>query len=89
MEVFSVLSPSLRPGDGERPRGRRDDPRRGLRLHGALRLQRSVHHREDPQPDPRDAQTPAHPAPRGNVLAPPQDGRLLPHLLAAERQAEV
>lgn len=76
-------------GDDKRPRGRGDDPRRGVRVVRDLRLRRPVHHREDPQPDPGDAEAPAHPASGGDVLAAPQDGRLLPHLLPAQRQAAV
>lgn len=80
---------SLYPGNGERSRGCGDDPRRGLRLHRDLRLWLSVHHRENPQPHPSDAQTPSHPASRGNVLVAPQDGRLVPHLLPAECETAV
>lgn len=75
------------PGDDKRSRGCSDDPRRGLRLHGGLRVRLPVHHQEDPQPHPGDAQAPAHAAAGGDVLAAPEDGRLLPHLLPAKRQA--
>lgn len=77
------------PGDDKRSRGRGDDPWWGLRLHGGLRVRLSVHHQEDPQPHPGDAQTPPHAATGGDVLAAPEDGRLLPHLLPARRQAEL
>ena len=84
-----MFFPSLCPVDDQCSRRRCDDPWRGLCLRGGLRIWLSVHHRENPQPHPRDAQTAAHPASRGDVLAPPQDGRLVPHLLPAECEAEV
>lgn len=75
------------PGDDKCSRGRSDDPRGGLRLQGALQFRLSVHHQENPQPHPGDAKTPPHPAAGGDVLLAPEDGRLLPHLLPAGRQA--
>lgn len=75
------------PGDDKCSRGRSDDPRRGLRLHGGLQVRLSVHHQENPQPHPGDAKTPPHPTAGGDVLAAPEDGRLLPHLFPAERRA--
>lgn len=78
---------SIFPGDDKCSRGCSDDPRRGLRLQGGLRIRLSVHHQENPQPHPGDAQTPPHPAAGGDVLAAPEDGWFLPHLLPAKRQA--
>lgn len=71
-------------GDGERPRGRRDDPRRGLLLRQALQLRRPEHHRAHPQTHPGDAAGAPDAATRGDVLPAPQDGRLLPHLLQTQ-----
>lgn len=75
------------PGDDKCSRGRSDDPRRGLRLHGGLQVRLSVHHQENPQPDPGDAKTPPHPTTGGDLLIAPEDGRLLPHLFPAECRA--
>ncbi|KAJ8355807.1 hypothetical protein SKAU_G00186010 [Synaphobranchus kaupii] len=66
-----------------------DDPGRGLRLPRALRLRLSEHHRAHPQPHPRHAEAASDPAPRGNLFAAPQDGRLLPHLLPPKRKAQL
>lgn len=78
-----------RPGNDKCSRGCSDDPWRGLRLHGGLRVRLSVHHQENPQPHSCDAQTQTHPAAGGDVLAAPKDGRLFPHLLPVECQAAV
>lgn len=78
-----------RPGNDTCSCGCSDDPRRGLHLRRDLRVRLSVHHQENPQPHPRDAQTQTHPAAGGDVLAAPKDGRLVPHLLPAECQAAV
>lgn len=73
-----------RSGDGKCPRGRRDDPRRGLLLRRAFRLRRPEHHRAHPQTHPGDAAGAPDAAARGDVLPAPQDGRLLPHLLQTQ-----
>lgn len=75
------------PGDDKCSRGCSDDPRRGVRLQGGLRVRLPVHHQENPQPHPGDAQTPAHPAAGGDVLAAPENGWFFPHLLPTKRQA--
>ena len=77
-------SPCSLPGLRRRPRGGGDDPRRSLRIRRALRLWHPEHHPAHPEPHPRHAPPPPHPSTRGDVLPPPQDGRLLPHLLQTE-----
>lgn len=72
------------PGLRGSPRGGGDDPRGSVRFGRAVRLRRPEHDAAHPQPHPRHAAPPPHPAARGDVLPPPQDGRLLPHLLQAE-----
>lgn len=72
------------PGLRRRPRGGGDDPRRSLRSRRALWLWHPEYHPAHPEPHPSHAPPPPHPSTRGDVLSPPQDGRLLPHLLQTE-----
>lgn len=66
------------------PRGGSDDPRRGVRFSWAVWLWCPEHNAAHPEPHPRHASPPPHPTARGDVLPPPKDGRLLPHLLQTE-----
>lgn len=72
------------PGLRGSPRGGGDDPRGSIRFSRAVRLRRPEHDAAHPQPHPRHASPPPHPTARGDVLPPPEDGRLLPHLLQTE-----
>lgn len=77
------------PGVCRSPRGGGDDPGRSLCLQRALWLRHPEHHPAHPEPHPRHAPAPPHSAAGGNVLPPPQDGRLLSHLLQAQRSHSV
>lgn len=77
-------SPCSLPGLRGCPRGGGDDPRRSLCVRGAFWLRHPEHHPAHPEPYPCHATPPPYPSTRGVVLPPPQDGRLLPHLLQTE-----